>query len=106
MTTEFAEAVVRDFRGRSCHRSRHTEGQLNSTAHARFKNAARAESCRRAEPSTGGGVGSGVACLLLRSSIGVFSMQIDRASTEKVIAMLGLTLSFLLLLAIIALAFV
>jgi hypothetical protein len=48
----------------------------------------------------------GVACLLLRSSIGVFSMQIDRASTEKVIAMLGLTLSFLLLLAIIALAFV
>ena len=48
----------------------------------------------------------GVACLLLRSSIGVFSMQIDRASTEKVIAMLGLTLSFLLLLAIITLAFV
>jgi hypothetical protein len=35
----------------------------------------------------------------------MFSMQIDRASTEKVIAMLGLTLSFLLLLAIIALAF-
>jgi hypothetical protein len=33
-------------------------------------------------------------------------MQIDRASTEKAIAMLGLTLSFLLLLAIIALAFV
>jgi len=29
-------------------------------------------------------------------------MQIDRANTEKFIAMLGLTLSFLLLLAIIA----
>jgi hypothetical protein len=33
-------------------------------------------------------------------------MQIDRAGTEKIIAMLGLTLSFLSLLAIIALAFV
>ena len=33
-------------------------------------------------------------------------MQIDRANTEKFIAMLGLTLSFLLLLAIIALVFV
>jgi hypothetical protein len=33
-------------------------------------------------------------------------MQIDRANTEKIIAMLGFTLSFLFLLAIIALAFV
>jgi len=33
-------------------------------------------------------------------------MQIDRASTEKIVAMLGFTLSFLFLLAIIALAFV
>jgi hypothetical protein len=32
-------------------------------------------------------------------------MQFDRASTEKFIVVLGLTLSFLLLLAIIALAF-
>jgi hypothetical protein len=106
MTTEFAEAVVRDFRGRSRHRSRHTKGQLNSTAHARFKNAARAESCRRAEPSTGGGVGLGGSVPVVALEHRSVSMQIDRASTEKVIAMLGLTLSFLLLLAIIALAFV
>jgi len=33
-------------------------------------------------------------------------MQIDRASTEKIVAMLEFTLSFLFLLAIIALAFV
>jgi hypothetical protein len=32
-------------------------------------------------------------------------MQIDRANTEKFLAMLGFTLSFLLLLAVIALAF-
>jgi hypothetical protein len=33
-------------------------------------------------------------------------MQIDRANAEKFIAMLGFTLSFLFLLAIIAMAFV
>ena len=33
-------------------------------------------------------------------------MQLDRARTERFIAMLGLTLSFLVLLAVIALAFV
>jgi hypothetical protein len=33
-------------------------------------------------------------------------MQIDRDNTEKIIATLGLTLSFLFLLALIALAFV
>ena len=43
-----------------------------------------------------------IRCALAWSS----HMQIDRPSTEKFFAMLGLTLSFLLLLAIIALAFV
>jgi len=106
MTTEFAEAVVRDFRGRSRPAPATPTAKLNSTAHARFKNAARAESCRRAEPSTGGGVGSGGSVPVVALEHRSVSMQIDRASTEKAIAMLGLTLSFLLLLAIIALAFV
>jgi hypothetical protein len=35
-----------------------------------------------------------------------FSMRIDRATTEKFVAMLGVTLSFLFLLALIAFAFV
>jgi hypothetical protein len=43
--------------------------------------------------------------LLLRSSLRRASMTIDRAAAQKVMAMLGFTLSFLLLMAIIALAF-
>jgi hypothetical protein len=74
--------------------------QLSSTAHAYVQNAKVAERLPR-EPPTSGGVG--------RSRFGrarEFSMQLDRATTEKAAAMLGITLSLLFLMAIIAFAFV
>ena len=74
-----------------------------STARAQAQNASRAERLLwegRNQP-TGGSVELGQYGLVHE-----FSMHIDRASTEKFVAMLGLTLSFLLVLAVIAFAFV
>jgi len=74
--------------------------QLSSTAHAYVQNAKTVERLLR-EPPTSGGVGGG-----RFGRAREFSMRVDRATAEKAAAMLGVTLSLLFLMAIIALAFV
>jgi hypothetical protein len=79
----------------------HTANQLSSTAHAMFKrndSAKVAKPCGNLLPPEALGTGR-------FGPAGEVSMRIDRATTEKAAAMLGVTLSFLFLLALIAFAF-
>jgi len=79
----------------------HTTNQLSSTALTMFK---RNDSAK---------VATACGNLLFAEALGTgrfsrareFSMRIDRATTEKAVAMLGVTLSFLFLLALIAFAY-
>jgi hypothetical protein len=66
---------------------------------------ARLNFARRGEPRTAEGCCLGLVLPYRCARAWGSKMQIDRANTEKFLAMLGFTLSFLLLLAVIALAF-